>query len=69
VQEIGAEGIVSKRLGSEYRAGRSPDWLKTKVCEIGEFVISGFVGRSSGRLDAVAVAQKTEAGGRWCRAD
>jgi hypothetical protein len=26
----GLEGIVSKRLGSRYRAGRSPDWLKFK---------------------------------------
>ena len=24
------EGIVSKRLGSPYRSGRSPDWLKMK---------------------------------------
>jgi ATP-dependent DNA ligase len=24
------EGIVSKRLGSRYRSGRSPDWLKFK---------------------------------------
>ena len=24
----GLEGIVSKRLGSRYRSGRSPDWLK-----------------------------------------
>lgn len=24
------EGIVSKRLGSKYRSGRSPDWIKTK---------------------------------------
>jgi ATP-dependent DNA ligase len=23
-------GIVSKRLGSRYVSGRSPDWLKTK---------------------------------------
>jgi ATP-dependent DNA ligase len=27
---IGLEGIVSKRLGSPYRSGRSPDWLKMK---------------------------------------
>jgi bifunctional non-homologous end joining protein LigD len=27
---IGLEGIVSKRLGSKYRAGKSPDWIKTK---------------------------------------
>ena len=26
----GLEGIVSKRLGSRYRFGRSPDWLKFK---------------------------------------
>jgi ATP-dependent DNA ligase len=25
---MGLEGIVSKRLGSRYRSGRSPDWLK-----------------------------------------
>jgi len=24
------EGIVSKRLASRYRSGRSPDWLKFK---------------------------------------
>jgi ATP-dependent DNA ligase len=27
---LGCEGIVSKRLGSLYRSGRSPDWLKFK---------------------------------------
>jgi ATP dependent DNA ligase-like protein len=28
--KLGLEGIVSKRLGSHYRSGRSPDWLKMK---------------------------------------
>jgi bifunctional non-homologous end joining protein LigD len=28
--QLGLEGIVSKRRGSPYRSGRSPDWLKTK---------------------------------------
>jgi hypothetical protein len=28
--ELGCEGIVSKRLGSPYRSGRSPLWLKVK---------------------------------------
>ena len=28
--QLGCEGIVSKRLGSSYRSGRSPDWLKFK---------------------------------------
>jgi bifunctional non-homologous end joining protein LigD len=27
---LGCEGIVSKRRGSHYRSGRSPDWLKFK---------------------------------------
>jgi len=27
---LGCEGIVSKRLGSRYRAGRTRDWLKFK---------------------------------------
>jgi bifunctional non-homologous end joining protein LigD len=27
---LGFEGIVSKRLGSRYRSGRSRDWLKSK---------------------------------------
>jgi ATP-dependent DNA ligase len=28
--KMGLEGIVSKRKGSMYRSGRSPDWLKMK---------------------------------------
>jgi len=28
--KMGLEGIVSKRKGSAYRSGRSPDWLKMK---------------------------------------
>jgi ATP-dependent DNA ligase len=27
---MGLEGIVSKRLGSRYRSGRTRDWLKFK---------------------------------------
>jgi hypothetical protein len=27
---LGCEGIVSKRLGSPYRSGRSPRWVKVK---------------------------------------
>ena len=28
--KMGLEGIVSKRKGSTYHSGRSPDWLKMK---------------------------------------
>jgi hypothetical protein len=27
---LGLEGIVSKRKGSPYRSGRTPDWIKVK---------------------------------------
>jgi len=28
--KLGLEGMVSKRKGSTYRSGRSPEWLKMK---------------------------------------
>ena len=28
--KLGCEGVVSKRIGSPYRAGRSADWIKVK---------------------------------------
>jgi bifunctional non-homologous end joining protein LigD len=28
--KLGCEGVVSKRLGSLYRSGRSPHWIKIK---------------------------------------
>jgi bifunctional non-homologous end joining protein LigD len=28
--KLGREGIVSKRIGSPYRSGRSPHWVKIK---------------------------------------
>ena len=36
------EGIISKRLGSHYVAGRGNEWLKTKCSLREEFVIGGF---------------------------
>ena len=32
--KMGLEGIVSKRLGSRYRSGRTSDWLKFKNPEV-----------------------------------
>jgi bifunctional non-homologous end joining protein LigD len=48
------EGVVSKRLESPYRAGRSRDWLKVK-CEVSEtFIVAGFSeDRATGRLDGI----------------
>ena len=36
------EGVVSKRLSSPYRSGRTREWLKSKCIERQEFVIGGF---------------------------
>lgn len=38
----GLEGIVSKRIDSRYRGGRSGDWLKVKARPSDEFVVVGF---------------------------
>jgi bifunctional non-homologous end joining protein LigD len=40
--ELGAEGIVSKKLSSPYFAGRNGNWLKIKCVRQQEFVIGGF---------------------------
>ena len=42
MRQIGAEGIVSKRRGSIYRAGESRDWIRSKVFEVGEFAVTAF---------------------------
>ena len=54
----GAEGIVSKRLGSLYRGRESRDWLKTKCHQTGDFVITGFEELGDGRLEAVYFAEE-----------
>jgi bifunctional non-homologous end joining protein LigD len=58
VRDIGAEGIVSKRLRSPYCGRESRDWVKTKCHEIGQFVITGYQELGEGRLEAVYVAQE-----------
>jgi len=51
--DLGLEGIVSKRLDSPYRAGRSHDWLKTK-CEMTEtFAVVGFSRDDHDRIDGL----------------
>jgi bifunctional non-homologous end joining protein LigD len=39
--ELGLEGIVSKRVASRYRSGRSLSWLKTKNMVESEFILLG----------------------------
>jgi ATP-dependent DNA ligase len=40
-EQLGLEGIVSKRLGSRYRSGRTDRWRKTKCFTETAFVIIG----------------------------
>ena len=42
------------------RAGESRDWLKCKVHEIGEFVVTGFQELGEGRLEALHVAEERD---------
>jgi bifunctional non-homologous end joining protein LigD len=68
VQAQGLEGVVSKRLGSTYRPGkRSPDWVKLKTRQDGEFLILGWTpGQGSrGELGALVLGEQSEAGLRW----
>src|SRR5262249_21382309 len=51
-----AASSVSKRRGSLYLGGESPDWLKTKCHETGVFAITGFRELGEGRLEAIYVA-------------
>lgn len=39
--EQGLEGVVSKRVDSPYRPGRSDDWVKSKHASTDEFVVVG----------------------------
>jgi bifunctional non-homologous end joining protein LigD len=60
VQQIGAEGVVSKRLARAYRGGETRDWLKTKCHQVGRFAITGFQELGEGRLEAVHVAEEAD---------
>ena len=53
MKKIGLEGIVAKRRGSRYEAGRrSTAWVKHRFNETGDFVIGGYIpeGTTFGRL-------------------
>ncbi len=47
--QLGAEGIVSKRVNSKYASGRSPEWQKTKSLRSAEVVIVGYTDSTAPR--------------------
>ncbi len=59
-KEHGLEGVIRKRLSSPYRPGphRTPDWIKLKLEDEGDFVIVGYTAGegSRQRLGAIEVA-------------
>src|SRR5690625_104999 len=64
-RRLGIEGIVSKRKGSPYQAGRSGDWLKSVCLQTGDFVVIGFSEPQGSRnaLGALLLAER-DAGGK-----
>ncbi len=67
--EQGFEGVVAKRLDSQYQPGhRSTDWRKLKVRQGQELVVVGYTkgeGRRSGSFGALVVAVYEAGGLRW----
>ena len=47
-RSAGWEGLLAKRIGSRYQAGRSRDWLKLKLVTSQELAIVGYTAISSG---------------------
>jgi len=60
----GWEGLIAKRAGAPYRAGRSTDWLKLKCASEQELVIGGFTEPAGGRTDFGALLVGYHEGGR-----
>ena len=55
VQEHGLEGVVAKRLNSQYESGRrSGAWQKLCLTQAEEFVVGGFVSGTNG-VDALLI--------------
>jgi bifunctional non-homologous end joining protein LigD len=60
----GWEGLVAKRSGSPYRAGRSRDWLKLKCVCRQELVVGGFTAPKGSRAGFGALLVGYWQGGR-----
>jgi ATP-dependent DNA ligase len=50
---MGLEGIVSKKVSSRYRSGRSRSWLKVKCWAEDEFVVTGVEPAKAGPAMAI----------------
>src|SRR5690606_32890289 len=61
--EQGIEGVVSKRIDSGYRSGRSGDWIKAKHEQGDEFVIVGYTEPKGARSGFGSLLMATRDGG------
>ncbi|HET9069478.1 MAG TPA: DNA ligase D [Amaricoccus sp.] len=58
VSRLGLEGVVSKRAGAAYHAGRSKTWVKVKAKLYGDFVVVGYTASAAaGGLGALALGE------------
>jgi bifunctional non-homologous end joining protein LigD len=62
---MGLEGILAKRAGSPYRAGRSADWLKVRVDRVGDFAIVGYGPKAPADLRRLHLAVRTTGGWQY----
>jgi bifunctional non-homologous end joining protein LigD len=53
---LGLEGIVAKRVGAPYAAGRSRDWRKVRIDHSADFVVVGFTRAGLGEEGGLHVA-------------
>jgi bifunctional non-homologous end joining protein LigD len=58
----GAEGIISKRIDSQYRAGRGGQWVKVKDSKREDVVVIGWMPSERRRFASLVVAQETPEG-------
>ena len=66
VTKLGLEGIIAKKANSTYAAGRSPNWLKIKAAQTGDFVIVGYT-QPKGTRSFIGALQLAEfVDGRLC---
>lgn len=55
-RSLGLEGIVGKRVGAPYVAGRSRDWRKVRIDRSADFVVVGFTRAGLGEEGGLHVA-------------
>lgn len=54
---LATEGVVSKRIDSPYREGRSRDWVKVKCAGREEFLVGGYVTRQTNPLASLLLGR------------